>query len=121
MQEFMETYNTHENDIEKCLIETIHNLGDLNSREKENFKKLYDVFPSLELVYICNKETLIQTSSNIYRDKESQAPKGRDRAYMLTKVNFNSTDISISKPYINSATGTTCITVAKKEKDFIYF
>ncbi len=121
MQEFMETYKNNEEEIEKFLIETIHNLGDLHSREEENFKKLYDVFPSLELVYICDKENLNQISSNIYRDKVSDRPKGRDREYMLKKVNFNFTDIAISKPYISSASGHTCITVAKKEADFIYF
>ena len=118
----MQTYKTHDEEIEKFLIETIHNLGDLHLREKENFKKLYDIFPSLELVYICDKKSLLQTSSNIHRDKISDTPKGRDRAYMLTKVTLNNKeDITVSKPYINSASGNTCITVAKQEKECIYF
>ncbi len=69
MQEFAEVYNTNIKDIEKFLTETIYNLGDLSSRETDSFKKLYSVFPSLELVYVCDKETLIQTSPNIYRKK----------------------------------------------------
>lgn len=121
MQEFAEVYNTNIKDIEKFLTETIYNLGDLSSRETDSFKKLYSVFPSLELVYVCDKETLIQTSPNIYRKKISNIPKGRDRSYILKKMQFNASDISISTPYISSATGRTCITVVKEENNKVFF
>jgi len=121
MQEFTEIYELNVTDIEKFLTETIQNLGDLSIREKENFKKLYTVFPSLELVYVCDKDTLIQISPNIYRTKISDIPKGRDRSYLLKKMQFNNTNISISKPYISSATGKTCITVVKEEDDKVFF
>jgi hypothetical protein len=121
MQEFTEIYESNVTDIEKFLTETIQNLGDLSIREKENFKKLYTVFPSLELVYVCDKDTLIQISPNIYRNKISDIPKGRDRNYLLKKMQFNSSNISISKPYISSATGQTCITVVKEENDKVFF
>ncbi len=121
MQEFTEIYESNVTDIEKFLTETIQNLGDLSIREKENFKKLYTVFPSLELVYVCDKDTLIQISPNIYRNKTSDIPKGRDRNYLLKKMQFNSSNISISKPYISSATGQTCITVVKEENDKVFF
>lgn len=121
MQEFTEIYELNVTDIEKFLTETIQNLGDLSIREKENFKKLYTVFPSLELVYVCDKDTLIQISPNIYRTKVSDIPKGRDRSYLLKKMQFNNTNISISKPYISSATGKTCITVVKEEDDKVFF
>jgi len=121
MQEFTEIYELNVTDIEKFLTETIQNLGDLSIREKENFKKLYTVFPSLELVYVCDKDTLIQISPNIYRNKISDIPKGRDRSYLLKKMQFNNSNISISKPYISSATGKTCITVVKEEDDKVFF
>ncbi len=121
MQEFTEIYRNNTEDIEKFLIETIQNLGELSMREKDNFKKLYTVFPSLELVYVCDKDTLIQISPNIYRNKISDTPKGRDRNYLLKKMQFNNSNISISKPYISSATGQTCITVIKEEDDRVYF
>lgn len=121
MQEFTEIYRMNTEDIEKFLIETIQNLGELSLREKDNFKKLYTVFPSLELVYVCDKDTLIQISPNIYRNKTSDVPKGRDRNYLLKKMQFNNSNISISKPYISSATGKTCITVIKEEDDRVYF
>jgi hypothetical protein len=121
MQEFMEVYKNNIDDIEKFLTETIHNLGQLYSREDSNFKKLFTVFPSLELVYVCDTDTLLQVSDNIYRDKTSDIAVGRDRGYILNKMQFNNTTISVSKPYISSATGKTCITVVKEEDDKIYF
>ncbi len=121
MQEFTEVYESNIEDIEKFLTETIQNLGELSIREKDNFKKLYSVFPSLELAYVCDKDTLIQISPNIYRNKTSDVPKGRDRNYLLKKMQFNNSNISISKPYISSATGKTCITVVKKENDKVFF
>lgn len=121
MQEFMETYNANVEDIEKFLTETIYNLGQLSIREDQAYAHLFKVFPSLELVYVCNKDTLEQVSDNIYRDRVSSIPKGRDRSYLLKKIKFNNSNISISKPYISSATGKTCVTVAKEEDDKVYF
>ncbi|MEJ2373470.1 MAG: hypothetical protein P8Y22_07365 [Sulfurimonas sp.] len=121
MQEFMETYKANVNDIEKFLVETIHNLGQLSKGEEQRFNRLFKVFPSLELVYTCDKDSLKQTSDNIYRDKTSSTPKGRDRSYLMRKVKFNNSDVSISKPYISSATGKTCVTVVKEEDDKVYF
>lgn len=122
MQEFTEIYESHQNDIEKFLTETIANSGELANRGKDNFKKLFQVFPSLELVYVCDKDTLIQVSPNIYRNKTSETPKGRDRSYLLKKMKCDpQLNITISKPYISSATGKTCITVIKEEDEFVYF
>jgi len=121
MQEFMGTYRDNIEDIEKFLIETIRSTGNLNFKEENGFDSLFKVFPSLELVYICDEEKLIQTSPNIYRNKETKLQIGDNRKYILNKLRFNDTDVSISQPYISSATGDTCITVAKKENGKVYF
>jgi hypothetical protein len=121
MQEFMDTYKNNIDDIENFLVETVFNLGSMHERETNNFEKVFKVFPSLELVYVCDEKSMIQLSENIYRNKTSKIPIGRDRNYLLEKVQFNSTNIAISKTYISSATGETCVTVAKKENDKIYF
>jgi len=121
LQEFIGTYRNNIQDIEKFLIETIRNTGHLKQKEESNFDRLFKVFPSLELVYICDQDQLIQTSANIYRNKQTQLQVGDSRKYILDKLNFKDTDISISQPYISSATGDTCITVAKKEDGNIYF
>ena len=121
MNEFMSTYKENSDDINKFLIETVFNLGTLDDRKDAGFKKVFKVFPSLELIYVCDEENMIQTSENIYRNKTSSIPVGRDRSYLLNKVVFDSTNMAISRPYISSATGDTCITVAKKENGKIYF
>lgn len=119
MQEFMEVYKSNIDEIEKFLTETVHNLGDLSTRQ--NINKLFGVFPSLELVYICDKKDLTQISENIYRNKTSSSATGRDRSYLLEKLKDKNIDISLTKPYISSATGQTCITVVKQEANCIYF
>ncbi len=121
MQEFMETYRINIDDIEIFLIETIKNIGNIELKKDSNFEKLFQVFPSLELVYICDNKTLKQTSSNIYRKKTMITQVGNSRKYLLNKLSFNEDGISTSQPYISSATGKTCITVAKKENENIYF
>jgi hypothetical protein len=121
MQEFMITYRTNIEDIEKFLIETIRNIGHLGQKVNKNFDSLFKVFPSLELVYICDEEKLIQTSANIYRNKKTDLQIGDNRQYILNKLQFHDSEIAISQPYISSATGDTCITVAKKENGKIYF
>jgi len=121
MQEFIETYTSNADDINLFLIETVYNLGDLSEVEALNFKPLYSIFPSLELVYICDKKSLNQISDNLYRNKTSDIQKGRNRKYLLSKLKFDANKIAVSKPYISSATGKTCITVAKQENGKIYF
>jgi len=121
MEEFIYTYRENTEDIENFLIETIRSTGNLKHKEENDFKSLFKVFPSLELVYICDKETFVQISSNIYRNNQTKIQVGHSRKYILNKLNFNSSDVSISQPYISSATGDTCITVAKKENGKIYF
>jgi len=121
MQEFMETYRSNIDHIEKFLVETINNIGNITKKEETNFEKLFQVFPSLELAYVCDKENLIQVSSNIYRKNTSRTQIGDSRKYLLNKLIFNDNGISISQPYISSATGQTCITVAKKENEKVYF
>jgi len=121
MQEFMTTYNDNVLDIENFLIETIFNLGSLHERESSEFKKVFKIFPSMELIYICDKEDMIQISENIYRNRTSDIPIGRDRKYLLKKIDFSASNITVSRPYISSATGKMCVTVAKKENDKVYF
>ncbi len=121
MQEFIETYTKNTTDIENFLIETIRNLGHLQLQEHNKYNKLFNTFPSLELLYICEKDTLTQCSPNIYKDKTSDSQNGVNRKYLMNKIHFNENGISVSPPYISSASGMTCVTVAKLEKDKIYF
>jgi len=120
MQEFMQTYKDNVDDIENFLIETVKNTGELSLNESTNFEKLYDVFPSLELVYICNKEDFIQISPNIYRDRIVEITPNTSRKYLLSKFSMEDKSIAVSQPYISSATGKTCISITKEENGKIY-
>lgn len=121
MKEFIETYKQHKDDIEFFIQESIRNLGHLNSLKKDNFKQLFTLFPSLELVYITNKDTKIQTSANIYRDKMDLSATNKDRSSIITKLEFKDNNMAFSRPYISSATRNSCMTVTVKEGDEIIF
>lgn len=121
MKEFFETYIQHQDDIEYFLQESLRNIGNLSIHKKNNFRQLYKTFPSLELVYIINKETKIQTSSNFYRYKIDENAKNKDRSHLISKLHFKESNMAFSKPYISSATRSTCVTVTIKEGEEIFF
>ena len=121
MQEFMDTYKNNVDDIENFLIQTITNAGDLEEKLQTNFQKIFESFPSLELVYICDSSSLIQSSENIYRNEATRTQIGSNRKYLLNKLNLDSNNLCVTQPYVSSATGHTCITVAKIENNKIYF
>ena len=121
MKEFFETYIQHQEDIEYFLQESIKNLGSLSNHKKNNFKQLYKLFPSLELVYIVDKNTKIQTSHNFYRYKNDENAKDKNRSHLISKLHFKESNIAFSKPYISSATRNNCVTITVKEENEIFF
>ncbi|MCT7583436.1 hypothetical protein N5U55_04825 [Aliarcobacter butzleri] len=121
MKEFFETYNQHQEDIEYFLQESLKNTGSLSNYKKNDFKQLYKIFPSLELVYIIDKHTKIQTSNNFYRYKIDENAKNKDRSHLISKLHFTDSNMAFSKPYISSATRSTCVTVTIKEENEIFF
>ncbi|MFA9373058.1 hypothetical protein [Poseidonibacter sp.] len=121
MKEFLEIYNQHKEEIEFFLQESIKNIGNLSSQKNQNFEELFRIFPSLELVYLVNKTTKLQVSSNYYRQSIDTKAKDKNRAYLISKLEFKDTNMAFSKPYISSATRSNCITVTIKENDEIVF
>ena len=121
MKEFFETYIEHQEDIQYFWQDSLRNSGILANHKKNNFAQLYKIFPSLELVYIVNKDTKIQTSQNFYRYKIDDNAKGKDRSHLISKLHFKESNIAFSKPYISSATSSNCVTVTIKEGDEIFF
>ncbi len=121
MKEFIETYIQHQEDIEYFLQESLKNIGNLANHKKNDFKHLYNLFPSLELVYIINKDSKIQVSDNFYKNKIDSSAKNKDRSHLISKLHFKESNIAFSKPYISSATGSDCVTVTIKEGDEIFF
>lgn len=121
MKEFLETYNQHKEEIEFFLQESIKNIGNISSQKTNNFQELFKIFPSLELVYLVNKSSKLQVSANYYRQSIDEKAAGKNRAYLISKLEFKDTNIAFSKPYISSATRSNCITVTIKENDEIIF
>ena len=121
MKEFFETYIQHQEDIEYFLQESLKNSGNLSNHKKNNFKQLYTIFPSLELVYIVNKDTKTQISENFYRYKTDENARNKDRSHLISKLYFKESNIAFSKPYISSATRSNCVTVTIKEGEDIFF
>ncbi|MDD5359886.1 MAG: hypothetical protein PHI02_06430 [Sulfurovaceae bacterium] len=121
MKEFIDIYRQNTDEIEQFIYETLENVGNLERHKKNNYKKLFEIFPSLELIYESDIEKYIQTSPNIYRNKTSQTPIGRDRKYLVKTVSFKNNDMAFTKPYVSSATKNTCITAIKQENDQMIF
>jgi hypothetical protein len=121
MQEFIEIYNKNQLDIENFIKESMHNVGDIKSKSNKNYEQIFKVFPSLELIYFADASTLNQESPNIYKDRISEKPIGRNRQYLLDKVDFKDDKIAFTKPYVSSATGETCLTAIVKLEDSIVF
>lgn len=121
MKEFLETYKQHSEDIEYFLQESLKNAGLFSIHKKNNFQELFDLFPSLELVYIVDKESKVQISDDFYKNKNDDKGKNKDRSHLISKLHFKESNVAFSKPYISSATRSSCITVSIKEGNEIYF
>ena len=121
MKEFLETYLQNQDDIEYFLQESLKNIGNLSLHKKSEFKHLYNLFPSLELVYIVDKNSKIQISDNFYRYKSDPNAKNKERSHLISKLHFKESNIAFSKPYISSATRSNCVTVTIKEGEEIFF
>lgn len=121
MKEFIETYKQHQEEIEFFLQESIRNLGELTPHKESEFSKLFNLFPSLELIYFTNKDTKIQSTANYYRTKVDEEAKNKNRSYLISKLEFKDDNIAFSTPYISIATRNNCVTVTIKEGDEIIF
>lgn len=121
MEEFLDVYERNKDKIEDFIQNSIHNLGTLINYEENKFSKIFSVFPSLELVYIVNKDSKTQTSPNYFRNKVEEAAMNEKRDYIIEKLHFKNNFTAFSTPYISSATRNNCITLTIKEGDNIIF
>ncbi|BBP45804.1 membrane protein [Thiosulfatimonas sediminis] len=120
MQEYIHIYDSHKLEIEKFLVETIHNNGHHLATDFEQLKNFYGILPSLELIYVTDGN-FVQISPNITRRRQMQSAIGRDRRYLVDRVHEADSDISISDPYISSATGEPCITLMQYYEGHVIF
>lgn len=120
MQEYIQIYEIHKFEIEKFLVETIHNNGHHIASDFEQLKNFYGILPSLELIYVTDSQYQ-QVSPNITRRRQIKSAIGRDRCYLVDRVHEADSDISISEPYISSATGEPCVTLMQYHEGNVIF
>lgn len=121
MKEFLEIYEQNQDKIEFFIQESLKNIGELSIYEKNEFDEIFNIFPSLELIYLVDKDNKNQLSSNYYRTKSDEKGKNRDRSYLISRLDLKENNIAFSTPYISSATRSSCVTVTIKEGDKIIF
>lgn len=121
MREFLEIYEQNQDKIEFFLQESLKNIGDLSIYENHEFDEIFNIFPSLELIYLVDKIDKTQVSPNYYRSKTDDKGKDRNRSYLISRLEFKENNIAFSTPYISSATRSNCVTVTIKEGDKIIF
>lgn len=121
MREFLEVYEENQEKIDYFIQESLKNIGKLSVHKKLNFTQLFNLFPSLELVYIVDSNTKCQISEDIYKYKADSKGKDKDRSHLISKLELKNNHMAFSKPYISSATRNNCITVSIKEDDEIIF
>jgi len=115
MKEFINIYHEHQEEIENFLITTLKNNGSISDEKSDDFKKVFQTFPSLELIYVTD-EDLFQSSANIMRNKKDEKAKDRDRNYLKVKMKQKDDEYFVSAPYISSSNGRVCLTVMKHEE-----
>jgi len=121
MQEFITIYQEHKSSIEKFLLGTIRNNAQCMTDNVDVIKGYYGVFNSLELIYISD-EYFNQTSANIYKNKLMTTAIGKNRSYLAAQMVKKEEGVSISEPYMSSATGEACITLmVLKDNQYFFF
>lgn len=122
MKEYLEAYFQNQDKIENFIEETFLKLGKLENLKESWFKDVFKIFPSLELVYIIDKNSKLQVSPNYYRNSQDESAMNTSREYLLHKLNFDDeTNSAFTSPYVSSATKNSCITFSVKDEDFIIF
>ena len=121
MKEYIEIYQQYQEKIESFIENTLEKQHSIKSQKDEKFKKLFKNFPSLELIYMIDCKSKKQISSNIFRNKIDTTQESKKRDYLIDKLKIKENGFAFTKPYQSNATGTTCITVSKKEEDEIVF
>lgn len=122
MKEYLEVYFQNQDKIESFIQETFLKLGEIKKLRESNFKDIFSLFPSLELIYIINKDTKLQISPNFYRNSRNEKAQNVSREYLISKLHFKeNSSVAFSIPYVSSATKNSCITVSIKEGNYIIF
>ncbi|MDA3946343.1 MAG: hypothetical protein PF439_06650 [Helicobacteraceae bacterium] len=118
MQNLVKLYEQNHPLIEKFIASSLKRAH-LMTITNNSYPLLKESFPSLELIYACDKE-MNQLSANFGDKMEDETRIGENRAYLIDLEQFNG-EFFATDPYISSLTGTLCITVVfKYGEDFLF-
>jgi len=120
MQEFISIYQENKPIIERFLLETIRNNAQYLTDDVGQLQSFYSIFTSLELIYVSD-ESFNQTSPNVFKNKLLKSAEGKNRGYLASQMEEKEQGVSISRAYMSSATGESCITMMVFAEGHHYF
>lgn len=114
MQDLVAVYNANKELIQKFILSSLEQIDLYN---KQPIDQLFSAFPSLELVYSCD-DALVQNSPNYFRKSQDRTKEGISRSYLLKEQGVR---YEFSDPYISTATGKLCMTLAFRTSEGFIF
>jgi hypothetical protein len=111
----IKSYQEHRDDIERFIIDNIHNNGVI-SLDNKSLEGFFETFSSLQLLYVTD-ENYQQSSPSFARVSKDVSRIGSNRSTLFKTKRLNENGEYISPPYICSITGNTIITAIKKVDD----
>lgn len=125
MQEFIQIYEKNKTEIDRFLIQTVRNNAEFLSTDESKVKQFFNIFNSLELIYITDKD-YIQISPNMSNLRHSKRAIGRNRKYLLRDIHEQDAPnseqmIQVTDPYVSSASGESCVTLIVSCEAAYYF
>lgn len=109
MKETVTIYKKHRQFIENSLTSMIESI-DLAQYDDMKAKSIFVLLPSLKATYKIN-EKYKQATPTYTNDGVDNNSIGTEKEHLLSRINFREDDIYISNSYVNSRTGTPCITI----------
>lgn len=116
MQNLVNIYNQNKKLVIPFIRSSLKQI-DLDLALDQIEERLFNTFPSLELIYTANDE-YVQNSQNIYRNNKEDVLSNQSRRYLLKDPDV---EFYIKDPYISVATDHLCITVVYKTKSGYLF
>jgi len=112
MISLIKTYQEHKADIERFIMDNIHNNGVI-SLDNSSLEGFFNTFKSLQLIYITD-ENYQQSSPSFARVSKDVSRIGTNRSVLFKTKKLNANGEYISPPYICSVTGNVIVTTIKK-------
>lgn len=121
MKEYIDAYYKFKDKVDGFIEDSLNNLGNLSRHEENNFKEIFGTFRSLELMYVVDSHSAMQTSPNIYAGRLDDEAKDHSRTYLIERLEIKENGFAFTAPYKSAATQNLCLTVSKKEEHKIIF